>query len=114
MRNPTQSKKFFARVLIALATFSSTLARITGQTLPEKYNRKIQKETSGPMNRPMQHRSWILGICRRVASATVVFVAVLLPVVITARSAQAQTFTTVKSFDYADGAYPTAALPRAM
>ena len=112
MRNPTQSKKFFARVLIALATFSSTLARITGQTLPEKYNRRIQKETSGPMNRPMQHRSWILGICRRAASASV-FVAVLLPAVITARSAQAQTFTTVKSFDYADGAYPTAALVQA-
>ncbi len=65
------------------------------------------------MNKPTQHRSWILGICRRVASAAVAFVAVLAPAVITARRAQAQTFTTVKSFDYTDGAYPIAGLMQA-
>src|ERR1035438_8071215 len=45
------------------------------------------------MNNPMQHRSWILGICGRAAGTALALAIMLVPAVLATRSAQAQTYT---------------------
>src|SRR5208283_5109939 len=62
------------------------------------------------MNNPTQHGSWILGIHGRVAGAALALAIMLVPAFLTAESAQAQTLTTLHSFDGTDGASPYAAL----
>ena len=45
------------------------------------------------MNNATQHRSWILGICGRVAGAALALAIMLVPAVLATGSAQAQTYT---------------------
>ncbi len=65
------------------------------------------------MNNPRQHRSWTLGTRRRVAGAALALAIMLLPAVLATGSAQAQTFTTLHSFDGTDGKVPYAGLAQA-
>src|SRR5450631_160629 len=65
------------------------------------------------MNSLTRHRSWILGIHRRVAGATLTLAIMLVPAVVATRSAQSQTFTVLHSFTGGtDGASPIAGLVR--
>jgi len=60
-----------------------------------------------------KHRSWIFGICRRVAGAVLALAIMLVPAVVASRSAQGQTYFVVHSFTGApDGTYPRAGLVR--
>ncbi len=65
------------------------------------------------MNNSRQHRSWILGICGRAAFSALALTIMLAPVILATGSAQAQTFTTLHSFDYTDGEWPFGALVQA-
>jgi len=64
------------------------------------------------MNNPTQHRNWILGIHGRLGTALALAIILVLAVPATG-SAQAQTFTTLHSFDNTDGASPWAAFLQA-
>jgi len=59
------------------------------------------------MTNPTQHRSWILGIRGRATGAALALAVVLVSAAITAQVAQAQTLTTLHSFDGTDGGNPT-------
>ena len=61
-------------------------------------------------NNPTQHRSWILGIRRRVAGAGLALAIMLVPAVVAIASAQAQTYSVVYTFAGPDGAGPDAGL----
>jgi len=58
------------------------------------------------MKNPPQHRNWLSRMRLPLASAALVLAVVLVSAVITTQSAQAQTFTTLHSFDGTDGANP--------
>jgi uncharacterized repeat protein (TIGR03803 family) len=58
------------------------------------------------MKKTPQYRNWISRMLLPVASAALALAAMLLPAVITTQSAQAQTFTTLHSFDGTDGENP--------
>jgi len=62
------------------------------------------------MTNPTQHRSWILGIRGRATGAALALAVVLVSAAITAQVAQAQTLTTLHSFDGTDGGNPYAGL----
>ncbi len=65
------------------------------------------------MKNPSQHRNWISRMYWPAVSATLASAVVLVLAVITAPSAQAQTYTTLYSFDGTDGANPQAGLVQA-
>jgi uncharacterized repeat protein (TIGR03803 family) len=65
------------------------------------------------MNNPSHHRSWILGIRGRAAGTALALAIMLVPTVLATRSAQAQTYTTLHSFDNTDGSEPYAGLVQA-
>src|SRR6202047_1970229 len=67
-------------------------------------------KTSMATNNPTQHRSWILGIRRRVAGAGLALAIMLVPAVVAIESAQAQTYSVVYTFTGPDGASPVAGL----
>src|ERR1700732_3479767 len=67
-------------------------------------------KTSMATNNPTQHRSWILGIRRRVAGAGLALAIMLVPAVVAIESAQAQTYSVVYTFAGPDGAGPDAGL----
>jgi uncharacterized repeat protein (TIGR03803 family) len=67
-------------------------------------------KTSMATNNPTQHRSWILGIRRRVAGAGLALAIMLVPAVVAIASAQAQTYSVVYTFAGPDGASPDAGL----
>ena len=67
-------------------------------------------KTSMATNNPTQHRSWILGIRRRVAGAGLALAIMLVPAVVAIASAQAQTYSVVYTFAGPDGAGPDAGL----
>jgi len=58
----------------------------------------------------MQNQSWLLGICGRTANAALALAIMLVLAVFATGSAQAQTFTTLYSFEGAAGAQPYAGL----
>ena len=62
------------------------------------------------MSNPTQHRSSILGLRRRVASAALALAIMLVPAVIAIASEQAQTYSVVYTFTGPDGASPVAGL----
>jgi uncharacterized repeat protein (TIGR03803 family) len=65
------------------------------------------------MNNPTQHRNWIFGTRGRAESAALALAIMLAAAVLATGSAQAQTLTTLHSFDGTDGASPYAALVQA-
>ena len=67
-------------------------------------------KTSMATNNSTQHRSWILGIRRRVAGAGLALAIMLVPAVVAIASAQAQTYSVVYTFAGPDGAGPDAGL----
>ncbi len=58
------------------------------------------------MNSAAQNRSWILGVCGRTATTALALAIILVLAVFATGSAQAQTFTTLASFDLTNGAHP--------
>jgi uncharacterized repeat protein (TIGR03803 family) len=65
------------------------------------------------MNNATQHQSWILGIRGGAAGAALALAIILVPAVAATGSAEAQTVTTLLSFDGTDGATPYAGLVQA-
>jgi YVTN family beta-propeller protein/uncharacterized repeat protein (TIGR03803 family) len=58
------------------------------------------------INRATRNRSWISGICGRTATTALALAIMLVLAVLAIGSAQAQTFTTLASFDLTNGAHP--------
>ncbi len=65
------------------------------------------------MKNTLQHRNWISRMRLAATSAALALAVVLVPAVIATPSAQAQTFTTLASFDGTDGSYSLAPLVQA-
>src|SRR6267378_7232433 len=63
---------------------------------------------SGIMSNLRQHRSWILGISRRVAVAAPALAVMLVVALAAITSAQAQTYSVLHTFTGPDGASPAA------
>src|ERR1017187_6672638 len=82
-----------------------------GKNMSEGFN----KTRSGLLNNPTQHRSWILGMRKRVAGTALALAIMLVAAVLATGSAQAQTYTesVLYSFKWGtDGAEPWAGLAR--
>ena len=62
------------------------------------------------MTRARQQTSRILGLSQRATTGTLALAILLVPMVFTAQSAQAQTYTVLHNFTGPDGAYPDAGL----
>src|ERR1035438_545589 len=59
------------------------------------------------MNSATQNRSWIPGTCGRTATTGLASAIIFVAAVFATALAQAQTFTTLATFNHIDGSYPT-------